>query len=405
MILDRKIEGRVYRTLLFFFFVLEMMTLSIFRNAMYSPLNQQPKRLFHDHVLAQSKNYVDSWKSGAVAAGKKSAINTQRLSTGVSNDRTIVILTAPRKEQYLDACLWSLFQYNDPEWLNSTSIVLLNALANYNPDLERWEQQHGESLLILSAKTRRASWEASLVHNHIRALQLCHNKTPWCIILEDDAIFTRKFIAKFHEAVEIPMKSASDLALVKLFVSDHWQGFSYSLTHVYDMLYVMILALCFLLLVLYCVGTKRGHASPQPTHGNRSSRHSPRQERRNFCVAYTICVLGFYLAWRIMGRQTILNLLEHQALHLDDIRGPTASTVAIAYPQNVLSLLIQHLQSPNLPPKPIDEALNDWLTGHRHFKAWRTRPSLVQHIGAYSSAGFKNQGNFKVMKQDSSFVF
>jgi hypothetical protein len=81
----------------------------------------------------------------------------------------------------------------------------------------------------------------------------------------------------------------------------------------------------------------------------------------------------------------------------------------VAFPATSLPHLCQYLTrqlevaGKELPP--IDLILNQWIVESASFRAFRTTPSLVQHLGAHSSARYKNQGHFQELKQDSAFVF
>ena len=106
-----------------------------------------------------------------------------------------------------------------------------------------------------------------------------------------------------------------------------------------------------------------------------------------------------------MGRQCLLNWFNGSQLHVKEIFD-TPGAVAIAYPNMQLKSLIGYVENALAQPKllDIDLLLNKWIEESK-YESYRAYPSLVQHVGAYSSNSAKNQGNFQWMNQDSSFVF
>jgi hypothetical protein len=203
--------------------------------------------------------------------------------------------------------------------------------------------------------------------------------------------------------------------MVKLFVSDHWDGFGWSWTHLWDLLYVAALALVFWMIFLrfsmmMMVSTEVGLENTQAASPATllSSRLRRRSAQARWAATYMACVVGFYVPCRLMGRQTLVNILEPKQFHLDPI-GETAGTVGVAFPAASLphlrQYLIEQLRVSGKHLAPIDVLLNQWIDESNSFRAVRSTPSMIQHLGAYSSAARKNQGNFQEMKQDSAFVF
>jgi hypothetical protein len=163
-------------------------------------------------------------------------------------------------------CLWSLFNFNQPEWFNSITLTLINTArpANLNHDLKKWQDivtakawTHPLPVRILQAKQvgSKTSWIRRGVIDYLLALKQCmEQESAWCLVIEEDMVLTRNFIAKFRNVMELslsPDRVMRDrIGMVKFFVSDHWDGFSWSWTHVKDVAFVALLALMFLMGVL-----------------------------------------------------------------------------------------------------------------------------------------------------------
>jgi hypothetical protein len=312
-------------------------------------------------------------------------------------------------------CLWSLFNFNQPEWFTSITLTLINTArpAKLNRDLKKWQDivtaqpwTHPLPVRILSAELvgSNTSWVRRGVIDYMLALKQCMEQgSEWCLVIEEDVVLTRNFIAKLRNVVELslsPTRVMRDrIGMVKIFVSDHWDGFSWSWTHVKDVAFVALLALMFLMGVLQ---------SMFRVVMTRVSFRQRKSAQKKWILTYLACVVGFYIPWRLMGRQMLVNFLEPRVVHLDPI-GPTAGTVGVAFPMTSLPHLCQYLtrqlEVAGKELAPIDLILNQWIVESASFRAFRTTPSLVQHLGVRSSATHKNQGNFQEMKQDSAFVF
>ncbi|CAF1530084.1 unnamed protein product [Didymodactylos carnosus] len=81
--------------------------------------------------------------------------------------------------------------------------------------------------------------------------------------------------------------------------------------------------------------------------------------------------------------------------------------LAHVYPMSQISIiqnfLLTKLQLINSTLKPIDISLNEFLEENPSLVQYHLVPDLVQHVGVYSSASTKNQGNFKYLKESGTF--
>lgn len=403
-----------------FFYFLNSLAAVSFRNEMYSPLNQggTTKQKMHDDMLSQAQSFLNATVLGNQNYSLPSLGRKQDSAEPLS--RSLIIITAQRKQPYLDVLLWSLLVFNDPQYFESTAVTLLNTERppEGNYDLQRWTAllpdltvRNIDTITNATASGRKQSpsWVRRGVSDYVIALEQCQkDETSWCIIVEEDTLLSRNFFTQFVQTVEIPLTAKriqhQHIGMVKLFVSDHWDGFSSSWVHVKDVAYIMLAAVVFGTLLLWILPS-----SPSTTTLPSTTPSATTSDSAVACQKWLVtCIFSFagtYILCRLVGRQYLVNLFEPNKVHLDSIQA-TAGTVAIAYPQSSIPHVLEYLkqQLASISLQPIDVALNGWLESTT-FSALRTRPSLVQHLGAYSSASYKNQGDFKEMKQDSSFVF
>lgn len=388
---------------------------------MYSPFNTKgtTKQKMHDDMLSRAQSFLNETVAGDQNVSFPS-FSRHKDSTPPPH-RSLIILTAQRNERYLDVLLWSLLEYNDLSQLNSsTSLTLINTERppESNVDLRKWRSLlpnlnvrniDNSNTTSSAGRPSSSSWIRRGVSDYLVALEWCRQEeSQWCVILEEDTVLSRNFLQQLQQQVEIPLTAKrihhDHLGMVKLFVSDHWDGFSSEWVHVLDVAIILSVSVVFASTFLLLLRPSSSSTySTLPT----TTVTPPRNDMacRKWLMACACSFIGFYVMCRLIGRQALVNVVEGKGVHLDRI-GTTAGTVAITYPQSAVPHVIKYLQeqlkSPNV--RPIDVALNGWLES-TSFRALRTRPSLVQHIGAYSSASYKNQGDFQEMKQDSSFEF
>ncbi|KAF4759381.1 hypothetical protein FOZ63_005800, partial [Perkinsus olseni] len=133
---------------------------------------------------------------------------------------TMVVMTVERKEPYVQAFLWSFLAFN-PE--PRPHLFIIN---REDPNLPR-EVYNMDGITVRNATpftaTGYAQWKRALYLDHIDALDIClQEDRPWCLVFEGDTILTVDFVEKFMRYVS----HEKDAAMVKLFVSDHWSGWS-----------------------------------------------------------------------------------------------------------------------------------------------------------------------------------
>jgi len=422
-LLDLKAGSISWRSLLLILLLLvsllQVLAFLSFHDAMYSPLNPnfaEAKHRHHDDVLLQARRYVERRMKDYTAARPTSSSST---SSGEIHREaqeeahrqhhshpfcSMVIITSQRKHPYLDVLLWSLLEGNDPKLLASTPLSLLNVERppSNHRDLPKWQYLLPDHVRFINASSPASrSWALLGVLDYRDALQECQRQNQsWCIVVEEDTLLTRNLMSKFQKTVVLGLSPTDRIrreriAMVKLFVTDYYSGFGFDRSHIRDMAWMGLVSIILVVLLFSILpldprqpGTKR-------------------QARRKQLVATFVVFCGVYGACRLLGRQTLVNLIEPQYLHLDSM-GESAGTVGIAFPQSILHELFdfinRRLEETDHRVENIDVLLNRW-TQQESLRPLRTRPSLVQHMGAFSSATHKNQGNFEAVKQDSGFVF
>jgi hypothetical protein len=351
----------------------------LFQNVMYSVLNlrHHDKIQFHNFVLDQSKLYFH---------------NLALPSTpNVHANLNLIILTHVRRHPYVKSLLWSLMSYND---LSQTNIVLLNTepRSETHHVFNELKQINLPISFKSVPKLDEFPWQRQLVQHQICALQIClASNSTWCIIFEEDGVPTRSFLSKFQSLLSTI--NHESVGVIKLFVSDHYDGFSSSWQHVWEIMALFCFSIIlFVILLLPCI-----HQYPEAKDDGIM--------KGIFLLLVIFSIL--YATLRCMGRQTIINWMHKGPIHIEKL-GDTPGTVAIAYTRRHAELFLTFLQLEvqlnGNKVCPIDILLNLWSAKSNH-ALYRTRPSLVQHVGAWSSASFKNQGDFKKVNMDSAFEF
>ncbi|EER09958.1 hypothetical protein Pmar_PMAR018603 [Perkinsus marinus ATCC 50983] len=133
---------------------------------------------------------------------------------------TMVVMTVQRKEPYIQAFLWSFLAFNaDPR----PHLFIIN---REDSDLPK-EVYAMSEITVRNATpftaTEYPQWKRALYLDHIDALDIClEEDRPWCLVFEGDTLLTVNFMDKFMRFVS----HEKNVAMVKLFVSDHWSGWS-----------------------------------------------------------------------------------------------------------------------------------------------------------------------------------
>ena len=228
----------------------------------------------------------------------------------------------------------------------------------------------------------------------------------WCFVFEEDAIVTAHIFQKFLQlAHEADMVNDPNLAFVKLFVPDRWNGWDSHDT---------------LPLVSFCAaaGLCAGSAAAlcmARCVAQRSTSASGGRVREHIVRGGLVgaAVFGMMLGGaELTGKQTLTTVAaearsavtgRHYVLQPLG-RHHAAGTAGMAYSRSGVAHAVQYLQGADFTCMPaIDTALGVRMLEERpDLHALEVRPSLVQHIGTYSS-GFRNHGDVTKLTSDSRF--
>ena len=438
---------RLCRILLCAILFLQIGAITFFHRAMYSPLNYDSatmKQHLHDQALRNAQHYIntttnnnnnnmkvntlqhllfnDTVSSNAASSSSSSSSSNSSSSSSFS----IVIITTQRRRRYLDVLLWSLLEgnnhRNDDNW-NTIPLSIINAQRppSDHIDLPKWMRLLPKNVRFVNATVphKNYPWRVQGVWDYLDALRECRRRDrDWCIVLEEDLLATRDFVDKFERAVPRTFQdTAQCVGMVKIFVTDYYDGFSSDWKHVQDTIWMVVASFLGMILLFSSLPVlKRRRRRRQQQQQQQPTTPFPtiRQTRRKQMITTLVLFGGIYGACRIVGRQTLVHhFWEPSRIHIDEIVKDTPGTQGIAYPQstlpNLLSFIQTRLESHPENVENIDILLNRWIFGPHDgpdhiLRAFRVRPSLVQHMGAYSSANYKNQGGFESLKQDSTFV-
>jgi hypothetical protein len=341
---------------------------------MYSPLldNGAYKKSIHD-ALFREHNWTET-RPILPSAKPAPAANL-----------TLLVLSTPRVVPYAGVLMSSLLNSNDPDELASTNVRILNTArpSSAHKDLEMFRlHQEGFKIIDMYQSTNSSykEWHRRETHDYIAALQLCKQfNTSWCVVLEEDCFLTEHFLSKFWALVS----DVDQAAYVKLFVADRWKGYESDLSHAVEILLIGAVGLVIFLLVatIPSIRNKR-------LRRRRESPLSLAQASR----LYIIFAAWLYLNARFVSRQALRGiLLQTRRRHRLQPCTMDASTVGMAFPRTSLEPALEYLQRPNSPSHklPIDLELARWTHQSTHQQSFMAVPSLVQHVGAYTSK--KNQ--------------
>ncbi|GAQ78727.1 hypothetical protein KFL_000180105 [Klebsormidium nitens] len=220
------------RLALLLFFAFLACTLTVFlsvRNQTYTAFRWRAAATramhHHDRALVTSTHFLNSLSDDQL----------QQWKPAHQPAVTMVVLTCHRAVPYINVLVASLLQGQSAEELaDGFRVRLLN--VERDPVLR---DSHEARLLrripLLQYQDAAANrietnetWVARGVKDYMTALRACQVgvPTPWCIIIEEDALLTSDFVWKFKEGVVgVLGDGAKTTAFVKLWTTDWWDGF------------------------------------------------------------------------------------------------------------------------------------------------------------------------------------
>ena len=210
----------------------------------------------------------------------------------------------------------------------------------------------------------------------------------WCIVFEEDAIAAHGFLRSFNALMNSKRARARSVALVKLYAPDRWDGFNSDDAPA---------------LVLVCA--LAAAATAATTLVLTPARAGRRAQGTRAAIAAVAVAIGVLANLELAGKQALRAAVAPRGHRLRPLaKNHAAGTAAIAYPRAATRRVLEFLQFRDLSScEPVDVLLGVELPAALPAVAvLEAAPSLVQHIGAYSS-GYRNDGDVRRLTQDSRF--
>jgi hypothetical protein len=247
--------------------------------------------------------------------------------------------------------------------------------------LLRVETPHTNFTKDLNSSDYHSIWIAREKLQYAEILDLVHkNACPWAVILEDDAIVSNRFFGRISNIIA-KYSQDEQLSYIKLFFPEQWNGWENLPADYAILLSLAVVSSCFLALISLVVKSRLSDKAPQfrCAHVCRGSA----QLMLRHAVSYVPLMIATF--W-MLGKQSIISPY-----------GPGESpapssifTVGQLYPRHFMSAAAAYLRQDD-SDLPLDMALSE-LAGERGLRSYITVPSLVQHVGIYSSNRLKSQG-------------
>lgn len=212
----------------------------------------------------------------------------------------------------------------------------------------------------------------------------------WCLVLEEDALASDNLLAKFLSLIHSQLAAVEDVAYLKLFTADRWDGWeTEDLPAQISVCVVAGLAAgwTWWMCMLRLRGASTGLALQRIT-----------------IIAVAVCA-ALLISAQLMGKQTLYGLVAPAGYSVrPQGKHHAAGAVAIAYPRSGLLHVLHFLQGVDLlaAGPAIDVRLGRNMPAAMHLRVLEVTPSLIQHIGAYSS-GYRNSGDMARTSMDSAF--
>ncbi|XP_077996806.1 GPI-N-acetylgalactosamine transferase PGAP4-like [Glandiceps talaboti] len=198
----------------------------------------------------------------------------------------------------------------------------------------------------------------------------------YTLILEDDALPHWDFFEVLYHILETKIEprygnmvnnSMDNLAYIKLYFPEKFQGFSWECEHLME------------LLSLGCIGGISFACTYIFTTRKRGKWVIP--------YVFGICIIYSILVAMAIGRQNLLRIREffpHQYVLRD---APRCCCPAVLYSRSNIDKIVRFLQSPDLTCNrsyPMVVAIADYIQS-LGLEAYRIEPNIVDHIGHFSS--------------------
>ncbi|CEO96237.1 Glycosyltransferase 2-like domain-containing protein [Plasmodiophora brassicae] len=314
---------------------------------------------------------------------------------------TLVAMTVRRAVPYIQVWMWSLLTRHDPDTLRRTSIVVINHGGEDNAASVAPFRADGIEVVSIDDYDR-SQWLSMQYVGFVHALQACRMKSStWCVVCEEDGLWARDSIDVFLRLAEqVPATSDTMVKLFRPTTFDGWRTDRlWQLAFELGLLPVAIAVLLTSCVVALMVVLTKRRAVPHRGLVRRRIRLSVLVLMALIWIDVIVCCL-------ILGRQNVVDLVTwDRSPGLEPCPFPL-SNIAIAFRGAAgIRALERHLSallSKSGDLQQIDLEVYAWAE-RNDWAILQTRPSLVQHIGAFSSNRHKNQGDFAQMLQDHRY--
>lgn len=299
---------RLMRILLGVVLVFQFSATLCFHEAMYSPLNRnfaRKKQWTHDQALRQAQQFINNRK---IPNTLPHVFNDASFDS--ASVFSVVIITTQRKRPYLDILLWSLLEGNNSHQNHNLTAIPLSIVNAQRPpsdhvDLPKWKQLLPDVRFLNATKPSMSyTWQVQEVLDYRDALRECQRQgKDWCIVLEEDIMATRNFFNKFEKVVPRVIHDTQQVGMVKLFLTDYYDGFSTDWKHAQDIAWMSLASFFGMVLLFSLLPTKR---RPTPSH-------TFRQVRYKQIVAFLVIFAAFMelVASRDAKRWSIISGSRH----------------------------------------------------------------------------------------------
>lgn len=165
----------------------------------------------HDRVIVQGMAYMNYISADA--------LETFQVKQKDSRKICLNLLASNNRIPYIDACIMSLMAGQSPTSLNEYMKVNLIYTERREGYVEYPHMKDKLAKLPFVEFYNLSSTPPSFNRDYIFALRLClESDLPWCLIVEEDAIFPRHFVEYVEKFVIEPLQDRMDeLSVVSLY--------------------------------------------------------------------------------------------------------------------------------------------------------------------------------------------
>ncbi|KNC75826.1 hypothetical protein SARC_11656 [Sphaeroforma arctica JP610] len=387
------------------------------------------REIQHNSYMSLAQDYYESIGLDGPHDHVQLSSNLQRRKECESvRDIQIQIITRNRKLPYIKLALWSLLHTSSAprasndneivpstrgarEALNERSVVsketcileslhigIINTQEPSEAHIELARLREIEAVDVVDlhpGQEGRAHTNTSYTtlyqqyvnehYDYLRTLQACKESArDWCLVVEDDAMATSDLALVFHQYIldsDVVFGIEEKVGMIKLYqTSKQSNDIGLPPMSLFKMFIYFLLALAviaYTLSVLTCLVVERRLGTPSVVHP----------------YTYQSVVIVILVATLFTGmygaRQYYDPLSPRKHFTVVEVIN-TDATVAIAFPRHSVIKLHTYLEERFTLRdvevlKPVDHEIYFYFAAQEDMSAYRSMPSMFQHMGAYSS--------------------